>query len=82
MTEVNVAPKIDPAIDTAFEKLKPLDAADQEIGCKHIGEKYGRDVEAKVRQRLAIHAQQMKARIVIAGPSPAPAAKHDILDCA
>ena len=53
MTEVNVAPKIDPAIDTAFEKLKLLDAANQEIGCKHIGEKYGRDVEAKLRAMLA-----------------------------
>ena len=53
MTEVNVAPKIDPAIDTAFEKLKVLDAANQEIGCKHIGEKYGRDVEAKLRAMLA-----------------------------
>ena len=53
MTEVNVTPKIDPAIDTAFEKLKLLDAANQEIGCKHIGEKYGRDVEAKLRAMLA-----------------------------
>ena len=49
MTEVNVVPKIDPGDPAAFEKLKLLDAANQEIGCKHIGEKYGRDVEAKLR---------------------------------
>ena len=86
MTEVNVAPKIDPAIDTAFEKLKLLDAANQEIGCKHIGEKYGRDVEAKLRAMLtAIVAPKVAAapltqpqrifRRVLKAPSEVEASK-------
>jgi hypothetical protein len=72
MTEANVTPTIDPA-DAAFEKLKSLDAAKQEVWCKYIGEKHGAAVEAEVRQRLARDAKpEPVPEPAEPEPSPAP----------